>query len=61
MSTDQRVTLTQAMDIAVAHHQAGRFQDAENIYRQILANQPDFPAALHMLGVIQFQTGRRAE
>src|ERR1700683_5516944 len=57
----QRVTIPQAMDMAVAHHRAGRLRDAEGIYRQILTSHPNFSPAMHMLGVILFQAGRREE
>jgi predicted O-linked N-acetylglucosamine transferase (SPINDLY family) len=54
----QQVTPEQAMQIAIAHHQAGRLADAEGIYRQVLALQPDRFDALHLLGVVAFQAGR---
>jgi tetratricopeptide (TPR) repeat protein len=60
-NTTQRVTVPQAMDIAVGHHRAGRLREAENIYRQIVANNPEFAPAQHMMGVILFQMGRRQE
>ncbi|MGK7901915.1 MAG: tetratricopeptide repeat protein [Hormoscilla sp.] len=48
--------------IALAHHQGGRLEAAENIYRQIIANQPetapDHPQALHLLGVMAHQKGQ---
>lgn len=59
MQTNQQFTLAQAMDIAIAHHRAGRFREAEGIYRQVLANHRDFPPAVHMLGVTLFQGGKR--
>lgn len=40
------------------HHQAGRLQDAADIYRQILAADPLHAAAMHLLGVVALQTGR---
>lgn len=43
---------------ARAHHHAGRFQQAESLYRQILAAEPTNPEALHFLGVLAFQIGR---
>ncbi len=46
-----------AMQIAVRHHQAGEFQQAEAIYRQVLATQPTHIAALHFLGLIAQQSG----
>lgn len=43
---------------AVSLHQAGRFADAERIYR---ACPPGNPDALQLLGVLCFQTGRAEE
>ena len=43
---------------AAVHHQAGRIQEAEPLYRQVLALEPDHPDALHLLGLIYRQTGR---
>jgi hypothetical protein len=37
------------IEIAVAHHQAGRFAVADGIYREILAGHPQYPPALHLL------------
>jgi len=45
------------IDQALAHHQAGRLQQAETICRQILVSRPDHPDALHLLGMIALQTG----
>ncbi len=50
-------TISQALAIAAAHHQAGRFQAAEQIYRQILAAEPNHADALHLLGVVASQMG----
>ncbi|HEY3968009.1 MAG TPA: tetratricopeptide repeat protein [Planctomycetaceae bacterium] len=54
-------SMSQALAFAVQHHQAGRLSIAEPIYRQILAQQPDQPDALHYLGLIAHQTGRQQE
>ncbi|MGO9438622.1 MAG: tetratricopeptide repeat protein [Terracidiphilus sp.] len=43
---------------ALRHHQAGQFAEAEQIYRQVLAVEPDHPDALHLLGMVAYQTGR---
>jgi Flp pilus assembly protein TadD len=45
------------LDQAAAHHHAGRLPQAQEIYRRILAGQPDSAAALHGLGVAAFGTG----
>ncbi|MDF0585068.1 tetratricopeptide repeat protein [Bradyrhizobium yuanmingense] len=37
------------------HHQAGRLDRAETIYRRILNKNPDHAGSLHMIGVIHFQ------
>lgn len=46
-----------SLNLAVAHHRAGRFADAENLYRAILHEQPDHGVALHLLGVLTGQRG----
>jgi len=51
-------TISQALAIAVQHHQAGRLATAEQIYRQILAAEPNHADALHLLGVIALQQGK---
>jgi tetratricopeptide (TPR) repeat protein len=51
------LTPDQAMQVAFAHHRAGHLREAEAIYRQILAAQPDHPGALHHLGLIARSTG----
>jgi tetratricopeptide (TPR) repeat protein len=43
---------------ALRHHQAEQFNEAEQIYLQALAIDPQHPDALHLLGMIAFQTGR---
>ena len=50
-------TISEALAIAVQHHQAGRLQAAEQIYRQILAVEPNHADAIHLLGVIAHQVG----
>ena len=52
------LTPQQALDLARAHHHAGRLGDAEAIYRQILAWAPNHADALHWLGVIALQVGQ---
>src|SRR4051812_33397526 len=45
----------QALNAAVQHHLAGRVNEAEALYRQILLQEPQNAAALHLLGVIYYQ------
>jgi tetratricopeptide (TPR) repeat protein len=53
-----QVTIEQALQLAIQHHHAGRLAEAEKIYRQILARQPNHPDALNLLGVLASQVGR---
>jgi tetratricopeptide (TPR) repeat protein len=43
---------------ALRLHQMGQFAEAERIYEQVLAVDPRHPDALHLLGMIAYQTGR---
>lgn len=43
---------------AFGHHQAGRLDEAEAIYRQILKASPRHPVAIHYLGVVALQRGQ---
>jgi Tfp pilus assembly protein PilF len=47
-----------SVDLAVQHHHAGRLREAEQLYRQILAQQPRHDGALHYLSVIAQHAGR---
>lgn len=49
------------MQRALQLHQAGRRQEAEALYRQVLGQQPSHAAALHFLGLLLHQTGRSEE
>ncbi|MDX8457727.1 tetratricopeptide repeat-containing sulfotransferase family protein [Mesorhizobium humile] len=49
------------MQKALQLHQAGRRQEAEALYRQVLGQQPNHAAALHFLGLLLHQTGRSEE
>jgi protein O-GlcNAc transferase len=46
---------------AVAHHRAGRYREAELIYRQILSLQPDHADTLHQLGLFAHQEGQQGD
>jgi len=48
----------QSIEAAIRHHQAGRLAEAEQIYRQILADLPDQPDVLHLLGILAGQAGK---
>jgi tetratricopeptide (TPR) repeat protein/2-polyprenyl-3-methyl-5-hydroxy-6-metoxy-1,4-benzoquinol methylase len=44
--------------LALQHHRAGRLQQAQNLYRQTLAIEPQHAQSLHYLGVLALQAGR---
>jgi protein O-GlcNAc transferase len=46
-----------ALESAITHQRSGRWQQAEAIYRSILAQEPDNAEVVHMLGVLAAQTG----
>jgi Flp pilus assembly protein TadD len=48
----------QQLQAALRHHQAGQLGPAEALYRQVLAREPNYPDALHLMGVVAYQTGR---
>jgi predicted O-linked N-acetylglucosamine transferase (SPINDLY family) len=53
-----QLTIQQAFDLAVEHHEAGRLRDAEQLFQQVLAQDPEYVDAIYSLGVIAYQTGR---
>jgi predicted O-linked N-acetylglucosamine transferase (SPINDLY family) len=53
--------IQRAVDTAREHHRAGRLAEAEAIYRQVLARQPDHHQALQLLGAVAHQVGRYAD
>jgi tetratricopeptide (TPR) repeat protein len=42
---------------AFARHQAGDLQEADRLYRQVLAMASDHPDSLHLLGLVRAQSG----
>ena len=53
--------IDQAIELGQKHHREGRLNEAEVIYRQILARRPDHTDALLALGALRLQAGARAE
>jgi tetratricopeptide (TPR) repeat protein len=53
-------TNADAIQVALAHHQAGRLDQAAAIYRQVLAENPRHASAVHLLGIVALQSGDAA-
>lgn len=51
-------TSDQLIAQAISLHQAGRYSEAEALYRRILRRTPAHPGALHLLGVAAHQQGK---
>jgi tetratricopeptide (TPR) repeat protein len=45
---------------AIHHHQSGRLNEAELLYRRVLAASPGHDGTIHLLGMVACQTGRHA-
>jgi Tfp pilus assembly protein PilF len=54
----QDSTIQAMVQQALRHHQAGRLAEAERMYQQVLAIDPRHADALHLLGMVAYQTGR---
>ena len=53
-----KLTTDQALEHAIAAHRAGKFEDAELLYRAILQSKPNHPDANHNLGVLTVALGK---
>lgn len=53
-----QTTVEQALQTALQHHRAGQLQQAEQIYRQVLAADPNNADALNLFGVLAHQLRR---
>jgi predicted O-linked N-acetylglucosamine transferase (SPINDLY family) len=53
-----RSALQKQFESGMSHHRAGRLAEAERIYRQVLAQQPNHADVLHRLGMLEDQLGR---
>lgn len=53
--------LTQWLQSAIAHHQAGRLPQAQALYLQLLQRAPQQADALHLLGLIEHQQGQSTQ
>jgi len=55
------LTTEETYELAVRHHNAGRFPEAETLYGQVLDRRADHAPSLQRLGVLRQQQGRPAE
>ncbi|PWC39215.1 tetratricopeptide repeat protein [Azospirillum sp. TSO35-2] len=53
--------IEQTLAVATEHHRAGRTEEAERLYRDVLDVSPGHPDALHLLGVLALQSGQPDE
>ena len=51
-------TIEEMLTAAVTLHQAGKLPEAERIYSEILRGNPYHAGALHLLGVLAYQSGK---
>ncbi|MDG2441929.1 MAG: tetratricopeptide repeat protein, partial [Luminiphilus sp.] len=56
----QKQDLQEVLYLAATHHQAGRLDEAERLYKQVLQEQSNNPEANHNLGIVAMQTGKGA-
>src|SRR5579862_151539 len=53
--------MSDSIEQGLAHHSAGRLEEAGRIYRRILEADPDSADALHLLGTLAFQQNQNDE
>ncbi len=53
--------ISEVLQMALKHHQAGQLQKAESIYHQILQENPNHHDALNLSGLIAHQTGNNVK
>ena len=51
-------TVSEALATALGHHQAGRLEKAEEMYRGVLRLDAEHPHGLHLLGIVCHQQGK---
>ncbi len=61
MPRDARLSAQRLFAEALQHHQAGRLDDAERLYRQVLSVYPRHADSLHLLGVAATEKGQHAQ
>ena len=59
--TDDIENMKTALQLAMTHHREGRLDEAEALYRRILASAPGNSQVIYLLGMLANQCGRSAE
>ena len=57
----QRASINDLLADGLRLHQSGKRPDAARLYEQVLAREPEQPAANHLLGLVRLQQGRPDE
>jgi predicted O-linked N-acetylglucosamine transferase (SPINDLY family) len=57
-AVEPKVAPGDLLPVAFSHHQQGRLDQAESLYRRVLAIDPGHADGLHLLGIAQHQGGR---
>ncbi len=57
----ESLSIHDAMRIAAELHRGRNIEAAQTIYERVLAIDPDYPDALHFLGILKHQLGRRED
>ena len=55
------VDLKHTLNLALRYHKANQLEQADVLYRKILAHSPNHPDVLHRLGMLSIQTGRNED
>lgn len=50
--------VSEILKAAIRNHQAGNLQEAEQLYGQVIEENPEHPLALHSLGIVAHQRGQ---
>jgi len=59
--SSRHTSLQQVLERAIGAHQQGRLGEAERLYSEILAAEPEHFDAQHLLGIVRHQQGRGTE
>ena len=57
-SSPEIFSLDQIIQVALRYHQSGQYSEAENLYQQVLEEEPNHFNALHLSGVLAYQSGK---